>query len=105
MPQKQSIAKPSWRRIRGTVGLGTALANMRKEKSMTQAQLARALGINRMTMARMESGENQTLQRLIKAFSLLGFDLVVVPRTAHVEVRNKTEPMKDGSDPVAEASP
>jgi transcriptional regulator with XRE-family HTH domain len=85
MRQKTST-EPTWRRVRGSGGLGAALADARKARGLTQAQVAKALGVNRMTEVRMEAGENQTLERITKAFSLLGFDLVVVPRTARVHV-------------------
>lgn len=85
--------------MRGSGGIGNALAAIRKAKGMTQDDLARALGVDRMTTARMEAGKNRTLDRITKAFSLLGYDLVAVPRGSRIDVR------EDGSSPGSSADP
>jgi hypothetical protein len=43
----------------------------------------------------MEAGRNPALGRLVRAFSLLGYDLVAVPRTAEVSVREQPVPADD----------
>jgi len=75
-----------WHRIRGPAGLGAALAACRQAASLTQEQLAHRLGIDRTTVIAMEAGRNPALARLVRAFALLGYDLVAVPRAAAVTV-------------------
>lgn len=76
----------SWYRIRGAAGLGSALAASRKAQGLTQRQFAARLAVDRTTLVRMEQGTNPTLERLVTAFSLLGYDLIAVPRRARVVV-------------------
>jgi transcriptional regulator with XRE-family HTH domain len=76
-------------------GLGAALAAARREGGVTQVQLAGRIGAERTTVITMEAGRNPALARLVRAFSLLGYDLVAVPRTAEVSVREQPEPVGD----------
>ena len=75
-----------WYRVRGAAGLGRALAAARRTAGLTQEQLANRLRVDRTTVLVMEAGRNPALGRLVRAFSLLGYDLVAVPRTATVRV-------------------
>jgi len=75
-----------WVRIRGTIGLGTALAQCRRAAGLTQNELAERIGAERTTVINMEAGRNPALERLVKAFSLCGYDLVAVPRGATLRV-------------------
>ncbi len=73
-------------RTRGTEALAQAVAQCRQNAGMTQAQLARRLRINRTTLLDLEAGRNQAVARAAEALSVLGYDLVVVPRGAKVTV-------------------
>jgi transcriptional regulator with XRE-family HTH domain len=84
-----------WYRIRGAQGLGSALSAARRETGLTQDQLAGRLGADRTTLIGMEAGRNPALGRLVRAFSLLGYDLVAVPRTAEIIVREQPVPADD----------
>lgn len=75
-----------WFRMRGPEGVGAALASARRGAGLTQQQLARSLGVDRTTVLAMELGRTPALARLVRAFSLLGYDLVAVPRRAAVTV-------------------
>ena len=75
-----------WMRTRGPEALARAVASCRQNAGMTQAQLARRLRINRTTLLDMEAGRNQAVARAAEALSVLGYDLVVVPRSAKVTV-------------------
>jgi len=75
-----------WVRIRGTVGLGTALAQCRRAAGLTQNELAERIGAERTTVINMEAGRNPALERLVQALSLCGYDLVAVARDASVRV-------------------
>jgi DNA-binding XRE family transcriptional regulator len=78
-----------WVRPRGRTALATALTVCRKAADVTQEALAARLGVNRTTVLNMEAGRNPALTRWADAMSLLGYDVVVVPRGAKVTV---TEP-------------
>ena len=84
-----------WYRVRGAEGGGAALAAARRDGGVTQAQLAERIGAERTTVLGMEAGRNPALARLVRAFSLLGYDLVAVPRTAEVSVRERPGPAED----------
>jgi len=81
-----------WVRIRGKVGLGAALAQCRRAAGVTQNELAERIGAERTTVINMEAGRNRALERLVKAFSLCGYDLVAVPRGATVRVIESGDP-------------
>lgn len=78
-----------WLRPRGRDALAHAVSACRQAAGLTQEQLAQRLGVNRTTVIDMEAGRNQALARAADALSLLGYDLLVVPRAARVTV---TEP-------------
>lgn len=75
-----------WYRVRGAEGLGAALTAARRSAELTQEQLALRLRVDRTTLLTMEAGRNPALDRLVRAFSVLGYDLIAVPRTATVSV-------------------
>jgi hypothetical protein len=75
-----------WFRLRGPGALGQAVASCRQAGGSTQEQLAGRLRIHRTTLIDMEAGRGQALARAVEALGLLGFDLIVVPRTARVTV-------------------
>lgn len=83
-----------WLRPRGPDALGQAVSACRRESGLTQQALALRLGVNRTTVIALEAGRNQSLSRAVDALSLLGYDLVVVPKGAQVTVT--------GPDPVGD---
>ncbi len=94
-----------WLRPRGRDALAQALAASRQAAGLTQEELARRLHVNRTTVIDMEAGRNQALSRAADAFSLLGYDLIVVPRSAKVVVTEAgaSGPGKDRPPPGAPA--
>lgn len=78
-----------WLRPRGHDALAQALSACRQAAGLTQAQLAHRLHVNRTTVIDMEAGRHRAVARAVEALSVLGYDLVVVPRNASVTV---TEP-------------
>jgi transcriptional regulator with XRE-family HTH domain len=89
-----------WQRARGAVGLGSALRRLREARGWTQSDLAELLGVDRTTVIRLEAGRNPAVRRLVDALSLLGADLLVVPRGARVTVE---QPEQDLSQREAAA--
>jgi transcriptional regulator with XRE-family HTH domain len=75
-----------WQLARGAEGLGRALREQRLERGWTQEQLAEWLGVDRTTIVRMEAGRHPALARLADALSLLGADLLVVPRGTRISI-------------------
>lgn len=82
---KQSSERP-WFRIRGAAGFSRALAEARKDGGVTQEEMAARLGVSRLTVARLEGRPNTIVARVVRAFSVLGYDLVAVPRGATITV-------------------
>lgn len=81
-----------WLRPRGQDALGQAVSTCRQAAGLTQEQLAGRLRINRTTVIDMEAGRNQALARVADALSVLGYDLLVVPRGAKVTVSEPPSP-------------
>jgi DNA-binding XRE family transcriptional regulator len=75
-----------WLRPRGQDALAQAVSACRQAAGITQEDLARRLHVNRTTVIDMEAGRNSAMRRVGEALSLLGYDLVVVPRGARVTV-------------------
>jgi Helix-turn-helix len=86
-----------WFWLRGSAGVRNAMIGVRRVAGLTQAQLAQQLGIDRTTLIKMEAGKNEAIGHFIAAFNRPGYDLIAVPRGAHVSVT-------PGSDEVAHAS-
>lgn len=81
-----------WVRIKGGRSLGDALEQVRKDAGITQVALASRLGVTRTTVIDMEKARPAALRRLVDAFAMLGFDIVIVPRGARVQVDELAEP-------------
>ncbi len=79
-----------WLRPRGRDALAQSILACRQAAGLTQEQLAQRLRVNRTTVIDMEAGRNQALGRAAEALSVLGYDLVVVPRGAKVTVTETT---------------
>ncbi len=75
-----------WIRVNGSRNLGEALEQVRRETGLTQAELAERLDVTRTTVIDMEKGRPAVLRRLVDGLSILGYDLVIVPRGARVSV-------------------
>jgi DNA-binding XRE family transcriptional regulator len=75
-----------WFRIRGASGMAQAVTAARKEAGLSQEALAERLGVSRLTVVRLETQPNTVIARLVRTFSVLGYDLVAVPRGSHVTI-------------------
>lgn len=87
----QLSPRKTWFWLRGNSG-GTALAGIRRNAGLTQAELAQQLGIDRTTVLNMEAGRNPAISRFVQAFHVFGYDLIAVPRTARVTVSHENGP-------------
>jgi len=82
---------PRWFRVMPSVGLGETLARCRRESEITQAELAARLGVDRTTVVRTEASDVAALKRVVAAFSVLGYELVALPKGADVVVSPRGE--------------
>ncbi|WP_423596137.1 helix-turn-helix transcriptional regulator [Roseateles sp. MS654] len=62
------------------------LARSRKSRGLTHQQLAERAGVSRMTVQRMEAGEDVRLHTLLDVLRVLDLDLVMVPEMLRAEV-------------------
>ena len=72
--------------MRGDGGVGRALAGVRHAVGLTQAEIARKLGMDRTTVIDIEAGRNTAVNRFVGLFNRMGYDLIAVPRGASVTV-------------------
>ena len=75
-----------WFWLRGDGGAGRALAGVRHAAGLTQAEIARRLGMNRTTVIDMEAGRSSAVNRFVGLFNRMGYDLIAVPRGTRVTV-------------------
>ncbi|HEV2251990.1 MAG TPA: helix-turn-helix transcriptional regulator [Streptosporangiaceae bacterium] len=84
MSQHQTAGPWFW--LRGDGGAGRALAGVRHTVGLTQAEIARKLGMDRTTVIDIEAGRNTAVNRFVGLFNRMGYDLIAVPRGASVTV-------------------
>ena len=84
-----------WFWLRGGEGTGRALAGVRHAVGLTQAEIARRLGMDRTTVIDIEAGRNAAVNRFVALFNRMGYDLIAVPRGASVTVEagGESEPV------------
>jgi hypothetical protein len=82
----QHQAASPWYWLRGDEGAGRALAGVRHAAGLTQAEIARRLGMDRTTVINIEAGRNTAVNRFVGLFNRMGYDLIAVPRGARVIV-------------------
>lgn len=70
--------------------LGRHIAGLRRAQGLSQAQFADAIGVSRATLSSLENGGSVSAQLLVRAINRLGSRIVVVPRTAQVQVSEET---------------
>jgi transcriptional regulator with XRE-family HTH domain len=75
-----------WFWLRGPEGAARALAAVRHQAGLTQAQVARQSKMDRTTVLNMEAGRNPAVSRFVSLFNWMGYDLIAVPRGARVTV-------------------
>lgn len=59
---------------------------MRHAAGLTQAEIAKRLGMDRTTVIDIEAGRNTAANRFVALFNRMGYDLIAVPRGARVAV-------------------
>ena len=75
--------------------LGAFLQEARKEKGLLQTEFAAKLGVSHTTLSNLEQGKNTSTETLQLALSLLGYRMVIAPKTADVRVIEYVEEEPD----------
>ncbi len=66
--------------------IGQFLREARRERGITQAQMAKKLGFSAVTLSALETGKSVSTAKVEKYLQILGYRLVILPKTADVEV-------------------
>lgn len=80
-----------WFWLIGENGAGRALADVRREAGLTQAQASALLQMDRTTLLNMEAGRNPAISRFVRLFHWMGYDLIAVPHGARVAIDTGAE--------------
>jgi len=65
---------------------GAFIKTARRAKGLTQDDFSKMIGVSHATLSSLENGKGVSTQTLDKALSFLGFRLVIVEKSAKVEV-------------------
>lgn len=76
-----------WTNVYSAEDLGAFLQEVRKARGVSQKEMAEMLGFSVVTLSALETGKNVSYDKVDRYLQLLGLRLVVVPKTAAVEVR------------------
>ena len=66
--------------------IGQFLREARRERGITQAQMAKRLGFSTVTLSALETGKSVSSAKVERYLQMLGYRMVIVPETANVEV-------------------
>ena len=66
--------------------IGQFLREARRERGITQAQMAKRLGFSTVTLSALETGKSVSSAKVERYLQMLGYRMVIVPKTANVEV-------------------
>lgn len=75
-----------WSNVYTRESLGEFLQKARQEKGINQKQMAEKLGFSAVTLSAIETGKNASAAKIELYLQRLGFRIVVVPKSATVEV-------------------
>ena len=88
MAQKSQIGTPE------VAAIGSRLRRLRKERGLTQAELARQIGIQQSDLSRMEQGEYRvSLDNLFKILAVFDLDLAEFFGDAEQKSRRQSQPL------------
>ncbi len=66
--------------------IGQFLRAARRARGITQTQMAKKLGFSAVTLSALETGKNVSSAKVESYLQMLGYRMVIVPKTAQVEV-------------------
>ena len=76
-----------WTNAYSREDLGEFLQASRKERGISQKEMSRKLGFSPVTLSALETGKNVSSDKIERYLQMLGYRLVVAPKSAKVEVR------------------
>lgn len=82
----ESPVQQRFYRARNLRALATAVQGARRDRGLTQDDLARTIGSSRPTVSRMERGAPVATSTVVDALAACGYELVVVPRGSRLTV-------------------
>ena len=85
----ENVSRRRWYRARAAQDLGRAIRSIRRAAAITQFQLADETAISRSTIQRLEHGAEVSLATAITVLGDLGYEIIVVPRGAALEVDSR----------------
>ncbi len=71
--------------------LGLAIRRLRKRRGWTQVELAEWVGVNPVTIGRLEHGQPVAITIAMRAVSMLGSKIVIVPKATRIDVDPETQ--------------
>lgn len=75
-----------WTNAYSLEDVGEFLREARKDRGLTQAQMAEKLGFSPVTLSALETGKNVSGRKIERYLQMLGYRAVIVPKTASIEV-------------------
>jgi len=85
LPQANAEADPQ---VRNLTDLGKAVRNARAEAQLRIDDAAAFVGVSADMLSRLENGKPVTTERLLKVLDGLGLELLVVPRSQAMKLRD-----------------
>lgn len=76
-----------WSNAYSLEDIGEFLRCARKEKGLSQVEMAEMLGFSSVTLSALETGKNVSAEKVERYLQVLGYRAVIVPKSAKVEVR------------------
>ena len=78
-----------WTNVYSREALGEFLQEARKEKGITQKEMADILGFSSVTLSALETGKNVSAAKVERYLQMLGFRIVVLPKSADCRVNEQ----------------
>lgn len=75
-----------WTNAYSLEDVGEFLQEARREQGITQKEMAQTLGFSSVTLSALENGNNVSAAKVERYLQMLGYRILIVPKTAQVEV-------------------
>ena len=75
-----------WTNVYSREDMGSFLRDARKKRGIDQRQMAAKLGFSPVTLSALETGKSVSSDKVERYLQMLGYRLVIVPKSAGVEV-------------------
>lgn len=75
-----------WTNAYSFEAVGEFLQDARKQAGISQVEMAKTLGFSPVTLSALETGKNVSTAKVEKYLQMLGYRMVIVPKSANIEV-------------------